>query len=573
MHVLGINAYHGGASACLIRDGQLLAAAEEERFNRQKYWAGFPKLAIRYCLDAAGITAHDLDHIAISRDPGAHLWRKAIWALRNRPNIRYLADRLSNHRQVTRIEQTFQHELGLSEPVPARFHHVEHHRAHMASAFFVSPFSKAAVLSIDGMGDFVSTMWGTGHDHTLQVSDAIHYPHSLGYLYTMVTQWLGFPSYGDEGKTMGLSSYGKPTRVDDLRDLVRVQQDGSFELNLDYFRVNTDGAAMSWREGSPVVGPLFTDAFIRRFGQPRNGGTPIQEQHQNMAASLQLVLEDALTALLNRIHRETGMDAIALAGGVALNSVFNGKIRQATPFRGVFIQPAAGDAGTALGAAYYVYHQLLGHPRTFVMRHAYTGPAYDPTEVAAALRVTGAQHELLESDQVARRAAELIADGKIVGWFQQRMEWGPRALGHRSIVADPRRAEMKDLLNARIKRREPFRPFAPSILEERTGDFFEQSSPDPFMLMVYDVKPEKRAQLAAVTHVDGTGRVQTVNRQHAPEFWQLITEFEGLTGVPVVLNTSFNENEPIVCTPEDALACYFRTHMDALVLGNALLMK
>ena len=573
MFVLGINAYHGGASACILRDGILIAAAEEERFNRVKYWAGFPTLAIKYCLSEAGISAHELDHVAISRDPRANLLRKIAWGIRRRPRIGYVTDRLINQQNVARFDDTFHDALGLHERVRAQFHRVEHHRAHMASAFFVSPFDQAAILSVDGMGDFVSTMWGSGRGNRFQVRDAIHFPHSLGLFYTMVTQWHGFPAYGDEGKTMGLASYGEPVHADALREVVRLQSDGTFELNLDYFVHDKEGTELSWRDGTPTSSALYSHRFVERFGQPRVKGAPITSTHENMAASLQHVLEDALAALLQKLHAQTGLPNVVLAGGVALNGVFNGQIRQRTPFQNIFIQPAAGDAGTALGAAYYVYHQVLGQPRAFVMQHAYTGTHYSNAEIASALRSAGLAYQELDPDRIAQRAADLLVDGNVIGWFQGRMEWGPRALGHRSIVADPRRADMKDILNARIKHREPFRPFAPSILESATSEYFDQSAPDPFMVVVYNVLPDKRDVIPAVTHVDGTGRLQTVNAAHAPEFHRLISAFADRTDVPVVLNTSFNENEPIVCTPLEAVDCFARTKMDALAIGDFLVVK
>lgn len=573
MHILGINAYHGGASACLIRDGVLLAAAEEERFNRTKYWAGFPAQAIRWCLAEAGIDARQLDHVAISRDPRANLLRKILWGMRRRPRIGYVTDRLINQQNVARFDDTFHEALGLRERSAAHFHRVEHHRAHMASAFFVSPFERAAVLSVDGMGDFVSTMWGSGSGNRLHVQNAIHFPHSLGLFYTLVTQWLGFPAYGDEGKTMGLASYGRPVHAEALREVVRVQSDGTFELDLDYFVHDKEGTELSWREGTPTSSALYSRKFIDRFGQPRQKGQPLTSQHEDMAASLQFVLEEALEALLHKLHAATGEENLVLAGGVALNGVFNGQIRQRTPFRNIFIQPAAGDAGTALGAAYFVYHQLLGKPRTFVMQHAYTGTHFADAQIAGALRSAGCAFQELDPERIAQRAADLIVQGKVLGWFQGRMEWGPRALGHRSIVADPRRPDMKDILNARIKQREPFRPFAPSILESDTAQYFDQSAPDPFMVVVYNVLPDKRAVIPAVTHVDGSGRLQTVNAAHAPEFHALISAFKERTGVPVVLNTSFNENEPIVSAPAEAIDCFARTRMDALAIGSFLVEK
>lgn len=573
MYILGINGYHGGASACLIQDGKLIAAVEEERFNRQKYWAGFPVQAIQFCLQSAGITPYDLDHIGISRNPGANLHKKILYALKRRPNFDYLRDRVDNMARVRDVKSAFIQELNLdAASVRSQFHNVEHHRAHMASAFFVSPYENAAVLSVDGMGDFVSTMWGTGKGTQLDVLGAVNFPHSLGYFYTLVTQWLGFPKYGDEGKVMGLAGFGEPKYLDKMRDIVRIQGDGTFELNADYLALN-EGFSMTWDNGSPVLGTMFSKKFVDVFGEPRVPGGDLAQLHMDVTASLQEMLEEAEFALLKLLHKKTGSDTLCLAGGVALNSVFNGKIRTQTPFKEIFIQPAAGDAGTALGAAYFIYHQILGQPRTFVMRDAYTGPQYGNDRVAETLKQYALPYQELEQDILCGETAKLVAQGNIVGWFQGAAEWGPRALGNRSILADPRRGDMKDILNARIKHREKFRPFAPSILLEETSKYFDQDYPDPFMIKVYNIRPERRAEIPAVTHVDGTGRLQTVDRAATPLYWNVISAFYKETGVPTVLNTSFNENEPIVCKPEEAVECFLRTKMDALAIGNFLVKK
>jgi carbamoyltransferase len=574
MYILGINAYHGGASACLIKDGQVVAAAEEERFKRVKYWAGFPVEAIGYCLREAGISAYDLEHIGISRDPGANLYKKVLYVFSRRPSFSLVRDRLANAARVRDPRQALVEALGLdAAALKADFHAVEHHRAHMASAFFVSPFQEAAILSVDGMGDFVSTMWGTGRGNRLEVRGSISFPHSLGNYYTLVTQWLGFPKYGDEGKVMGLAPYGRPVHLDKMRKIVRIQRDGTFELDLDYLAHGAEGATMTWDDGAPTIGTLYTKKFVDDFGPPRQPRSEITEHYENVAASLQAILEEAEFALVNMLQRTTGQKALCMAGGVALNSSFNGKILPGTAFEDIHIHPAAGDAGTALGVCYYIYHQVLGQPRAYVLDHAYTGPRYTNGRIATLLDGHGVRYEDLDDGDLVRRAARLLSEGQVVGWFQGRMEWGPRALGNRSIVADPRRPDMKDILNARIKYREPFRPFAPSILSEAVGDYFDQTYPDPFMIKVYNILPDMRGEIPAVTHVDGTGRLQTVHRETNPLYWQLIKEFEKETGVPVVLNTSFNENEPIVCTPEEAVDCFLRTKMDGLAIGNHLVKK
>ena len=574
MYILGINAYHAGASACLIRDGELIAAVEEERLRRIKYWAGFPSLAIKYCLDEGKITAFDLDHVGISRDPKANLLKKVLFAIAKRPSLNLIKERLSNALQVRNPKTELASCLSLdAASLKAQFHNIEHHRAHLASAFFVSPFRHAAIISVDGMGDFVSTMWGVGQDNQIKVLGEINFPHSLGFLYTAVSQWLGFPKYGDEGKVMGLAPYGQPRYRDEFLKIVKVSPDGGFALNMDYFVHHAKGASMTFDEGDPVIGTMFSDQFVQVFGPPRPPGQKINQHHEDVAASLQAMLEEAEFALVRSLYTQTGQKALCMAGGVAMNSAFNGKILPNTEFEDIYIHPAANDAGTALGVCYYIYHQILKRPRTYIMKEAYTGPAFSDDQVAEVLSKYGLAYEILNEGDLAKAAAQLVADGKILGWFQGRMEWGPRALGNRSILADPRRADMKDILNARIKYREPFRPFAPSILLESVGEYFDQSYPDPFMIKVYNVLLEKRKVIPAVTHVDGTGRLQTVDRASAPTYWTLIHEFYKLTGVPVVLNTSFNENEPIVCTPEQAIECFLRTKMDALAINHFLLKK
>jgi carbamoyltransferase len=574
MYILGINAYHGGASACLIHDGQLIAAVEEERFSRIKYQAGFPVRAIQHVLQAAGITPHELDHIGIGRDPSANLLQKVLYSLGRRPSFNLIRDRLQNTMKVGGLEQVFCELLGLAKgSVRATFHNVEHHRAHMASAFLVSPFTDAAILSVDGSGDFITTMWGTGKDNRINPIADIPFPHSLGNFYTAFTQWLGFPYYGDEGKIMGLAPYGEPTRLEEMRKIVRIQRDGSFELDLDFFQLSGEGASMTWTDGSPQVGTLFSEKLVRTFGPARQPKEELTEEHRNVAASLQHMLEEAEFALVRALQKTTGAKVLCMAGGVALNSAFNGKVLPQTEFEDIFIQPAAGDAGTALGVCYYIYNHVLGHPRSFVMRNSYTGPEFSDHEIASAFQKSGVKYEKLGDEDLARTAAKAVAEGNVVGWFQGKMEWGPRALGHRSIIADPRRDDMKEILNARIKRREPFRPFAPSILEDAVGDYFDQSYPDPFMVKVYNVRPEKIREIPAVTHVDGTGRLQTVSPDNSPTYFRLIDAFREETGIPVVLNTSFNENEPIVCNPEEAIGCFLRTKMDALAIGNHLARK
>jgi len=578
MYILGINAYHGNASAALLCDGRLIAAVEEERFNHVKYAAGFPAAAIRYCLAEAGITLAEVDHVAVPRNPWARLGTKLFYALRM---PRFARERAKVLAQFTGIPEALAQAFDADpQQLRARFHRVEHHQAHLASTFLVSPFERAAVLSADGLGDFTSTMWASGEGPRIHVHGSIAFPHSLGMYYTAVTQYLGFRKFGDEYKVMGMAAYGQPAYLEEFRHIVHSNGELGFRLGLKYFCHHRTGPDMTWREAdkTPELGLLFSEYLERRLGLARAPDEPVEQRHHDLAATMQARLEEVLFDMLQRLHQRTGQKALCLAGGVAFNCVANGKIFDRTPFEQIYVQPAAGDAGLAVGAAFHVYHQVLGRPRSFVMDHAYWGPGYSDEQIRTAVRASriadsGYAITGLPEEELARAAAQHIADGKILGWFQGRAEWGPRALGNRSIVVDPRRAEMKHILNRRIKHREIFRPFAPSILEEATGEYFERNDPSPFMTQAYAVRPEKRNTIPAPTHVDGTGRLQTVSRAANPRYWRLIREFANLTGVPVVLNTSFNDNEPIVCRPEEAMDCFRRTQMDVLVLGNLLITK
>jgi carbamoyltransferase len=577
MNILGINAYHGNASAAIVCDGRLVAAVEEERFNRVKYAAGFPAQAIRYCLREAGLELKDIHHVAVPRNPYARLGTKLLYALRMPSFARERLKVVAKFKGIPEaLAQAFDADpAGLA----AKFHRVEHHQAHLASTFFVSPFERAALLSADGLGDFASTMWGSGEGSRMKIDGAIAFPHSLGLFYSAVTQYLGFLKFGDEYKVMGLAAYGEAEQLEAFRDIVRSNGSG-FRLGLDYFTHHRSGPEMSWAEAdkTPTQGKMFSESMERRLGPKRNPEEPLEQRHCNLASALQARLEEIYLGMLKKLAERTRLKAVCLAGGVAFNCVANGKIFDATGFEQIYVHPAAGDGGLSVGAAYYVWHQILEKPRTFVMDHAYWGPEYTQGEIrrsvdANGLGKNGCAIEELNEDELMQRTATIVADGKILGWFQGRAEWGPRALGNRSIVADPRRAEMKEILNQRIKHREIFRPFAPSILAEKTGEWFEKSHPSPFMTLAYSVRPEKRSKIPAPTHVDGTGRLQTVTREANSRYWSLIKAFDRLTGVPVVLNTSFNDNEPIVCSPAEALDCFQRTKMDALVLGDFLITR
>jgi carbamoyltransferase len=577
--ILGINAFHGDASACLVQDGRMLAAAEEERFRRIKHWAGFPAQAIAWCLADAGVGLGDVDHVAINQDPRAHWLRKAAFTLRQRPDPRLVLDRLRNRRARAGVGALLRDALP-GQPLRAQLHHVEHHAAHLSSAFHVSPFDEACVASIDGFGDFASAAWGVGRGTHIALDARVHFPHSLGIFYQAVTQHIGFPNYGDEYKVMGLAPYGEPAYLEEMRRIVLLQPDGGFRLDLACFRHHREKVEYEWHGGSPAVGALYSDELSRRLGPARRPDEPLEQRHKDIARSAQAMYEEAFFHLLNALHAKHKLPRLALAGGCAMNSVANGKVTLHTPFDEVYVQSAAGDAGGAVGAAYHVWHALGGERRA-MHDHAYWGPHFTDDEIARLLRERSAELQTagcathLDADEshLARSTAEAIARGEVVGWFQGRMEWGPRALGNRSIVGDPRRADMKDILNLKIKRRESFRPFAPSVLREAVAEWFELDGEVPFMMQVYPIRANKRDAIPAVTHVDGTGRLQTVTADANPRYHALIAAFRELTGVPMILNTSFNENEPVVCTPAQALDCFLRTKMDRLVLGSHVVSR
>jgi carbamoyltransferase len=578
MIILGINAYHPNASAAIVVDGKLIAAVEEERFNRVKYAAGLPVEAVRFCLAQAGVALGDVDHVVIPRDPWARAGTKLRFAIRM---PRFALNRTKVMARSAGIKEDLADGLGVSRGTfRAQVHRIEHHRAHLASTFLVSPFDTAVVLSADGLGDFASAMWAVGQGTKVQQLGEVVFPHSLGIYYTALSQYLGFLRFGDEFKVMGLAAYGEPAYLDAFRKIVHTYPTNFFRLNLDYFIHQRQGADMTWKDAgkTPEISPMFSAELEKLLGPARKPSEPVEKRHRDIAASLQVRLEEVLLAHIAGLAKSTGQKNLCLAGGVAFNCVANGKIFDASSFERVYVQPAAGDAGLAVGAAYALYHEVLGNPRSFTMDHAAWGPGFAPQDVTRLIAARNISNGDLKIDELAeetmlQETAKHIAAGKVIGWFQGRAEWGPRALGNRSILADPRRADMKDVLNQRIKHRETFRPFAPSVIEEATGEFFERTDPSPFMTFAYPVRPEQRSVIPAPTHVDGTARLQTVSRRHHPLYWRLIREFGNQTGVPVLLNTSFNENEPIVCRLEEALDCFLRTKMDVLVLGNHILEK
>jgi carbamoyltransferase len=584
--VLGLNAFHGDAAAVAVRDGRVVAAVAEERFTRVKHQAGFPERALAWALEeAAGGDWREVDALAVARLPRANLARKVWHALRHPRSLPRALGRVKNLRAVQGIAERVAWTFGAAAAAP-RLVSVEHHVAHAASAFFVSPFEEAACLTVDGFGDFVSSLSAVGRGTTLEPFQRVCWPHSVGLFYTALTQHLGFPHYGDEYKVMGLAAHGEPRFAGLLEGVLQLRPGGRYALDLRYFRHVTEGIEMSWEAGAPVLGDVFTPALETLLGPRRNPQDPLEQRHKDLAASVQAVYERALFHLVRHVVARTGLRRLCLAGGCAQNSLANGRLYEECGIEALFVQPAAGDDGTALGAALWVAHAEQGRHRAEPMEHAALGPGFSVDEVeralAALLPGVPADGHAHESLQVARvtderalveETARAIAQGEVVGWYQGRGEWGPRALGQRSILADPRRADARELLNVRIKRREPFRPFAPSVLQEALGDWFVDARPDPFMTQVFSVRPDCRARIPAVVHADGTGRVQSVDRRVLPRYAALLDAFREQTGVPMLLNTSFNESEPIVNTPQEALDCFLRTRMDRLVLGNAVVVR
>jgi carbamoyltransferase len=592
--ILGLNAYHGDSAACLFVDGKLVAAAEEERFRRIKHWAGLPTSAINYVLEEGKLSLGEVDHIAINRKPGVNNLRRLGFVLTHVPHPKLMSQKIKNIRRAASIKESLEATYGVElrarfgTGIKAEVHHVEHHLAHLASAFLVSGFNEAACLSIDGFGDFASTAFGVGSGSEVKIGNRVYFPHSLGIFYSALTQYLGFPYYGDEYKVMELSPYGEPNYLEPLREIVRIQPDGSFRLNLKYFRHHIGNVSSSWQDCAPDVGTLYRRALIDLLGPARRPDEPLEQKHKDIARSVQATYEKAFFALLQALHKQNPSDNLALAGGCAMNSVANGKIYRRTPFKKMYSPAAAGDAGGAIGAAAYVHSQLSSDRRPLTSDlsppisdlrppiSAYLGPEATDEELFGLIdwkkkeiADAGCTVTLIsDEEELVKKTASAITDGKVVGWFQGRMEWGPCALGNRSVLADPRNAGIKDILNAKIKRRESFEPFSLSILREEVAEWFETDDDVPFMMKVFQFRAKYRDMVPAVARVDGTGRLQTVHKETNPRYYRLIEHFRDLTGIPLVLNTSFNENDLIVCYPEEALECFLRAEMDVLVLGN-----
>jgi carbamoyltransferase len=579
--ILGINAFHADAAASIVKSGRILGAVEEERFRRIKHWAGFPTESIQWCLNEAGVKIEEVDHIAINTQPKAHRLRRIYYSISSRANPSFLLKRWRNKKERTNLRQQLEYAFPDST-IKAKLHFIDHHHSHLSSAFYPSPFKEASVVSVDGFGDFASGAWGFGSDSKIRIDGYIYFPHSLGAFYTAITQFLGFPNYGDEYKVMGLAPYGSPRYTDQMRKLVKLKDNGTYQLELKYFQHHgKKDLDHQWSHGTPVIGTHWNSHLEELLGPARSQDVPIEQHHMDIARSAQVMYEDAFFNLLDTVYKKDCCLNLCIAGGCGANSVANGKISTRTKFKNVYVQAAAGDAGGALGAALEVWHRLY-NVRSFPMQNAYLGYMSSQDEISSLvtnLDVTKALSDAscsvieLDDNSICEEIAEALTKGLVVGWFEGRMEWGPRALGHRSIIGDPRRADMKDILNLKIKRRESFRPFAPSVLREAVHDWFEIDSDVPFMMQVYSIRKDKRELIPAVTHVDGSGRLQTVTEQDNQRYYQLIRTFYMKTGIPMILNTSFNENEPIVCTAKQALDCFLRTKMDILVIENMVISR
>ncbi len=567
MHILGFNCFAHDAAAAIVRDGEMLGLVEEERFLRKKHVGDFPRHSIRWCCDVAGIEPRDIDHFVYYWNPKLARAERIGHVLRYFPrSLELIRNRWGKETPMKRLRSILREELGVTEK--SKLHFAEHHLCHAASSFLTSPFDEAAIMNIDAAGEWTCTWLGRGKGLDMTCLKTQAFPHSIGLVYGAVTEFLGFRFASGEGKVMGLAPYGDPERfIDEFRKIIRLKDDGEYEVDLSYFAYHYRGRP-NW----------FTEKFFKAFGPARPmDDTGMSQHYMDVSAALQLRTEEVGLHMAKWLRKTTGLNKVCLAGGVCLNSVMNGRILLEGVFDEVIVQPAANDAGTALGGCFWLWNTVMRQPRQYVFEHAYFGPWMEDEDYRKAIKtMVGPDEEVDVStvDDPSKLAAKLLAEGKIVGWFQDRMEMGPRALGNRSILADPRTNEMKDLLNARVKFREGFRPFAPSVLEDKTGEWFNSDYSSPYMILVYDVLEEKRSLVPAITHVDGTGRVQSVSREHNPKFYRLIEEFGRLTGVPMVLNTSFNiRGEPIVHRPEQAVECFLKTGMDALFLGNHVLTK
>jgi carbamoyltransferase len=565
MYILGISCYYHDASAALIKDGHIIAAAEEERFTRKKHDQSFPVNAIQFCLQKAEITPNEISYVAFYEKPILKFERLlmqhiamfpfSFWSFyKAMPN--WIVEKL-------RIPTTIRKKLKFSKhKFKGEILFVEHHMAHAASSYLVSPFKESAILTIDGVGEWTTTAYGFAKENDITLSKKIDFPHSLGLLYSAVTAYLGFKVNNDEYKVMGLAPYGKPVYFEQMRKLIDVKEDGSYALDMSYFTYHYKLKSIS-------------NKFIEEFGPVRKSESQLEQRHKDIAASVQKLTEEVIFQMLNHLHKETKCNNVCLAGGVALNSVANGKITKHTPFKNIFIQPAASDAGTALGAALCVWHTILGNKREYVQTTSYFGPSFTTEEIKHFLDEKKIVYQEYDKEEIPKKTAELINKNNVIGWFQGGMEWGPRALGNRSILSNASHPDMKDILNAKVKHREMFRPFAPVILQEKVHEWFEiDKDEESFMLFVYPFKEEKKKLVPSVVHVDGSGRLQTINKEQNEAYYSVIKEYEKLTGIPILINTSFNiRGEPIVCTPQQAYRCMMGTGIDYLIIDKFIIAR
>ena len=575
MIILGLNIFHGDSSACIIKDGVVLSAVEEERFTRKKHWAGFPLNSINFCLKENNFNFQDIDHICVNQNNFSNILRKLFYVGVNKVNLKYILNKIKK-RKLRNLRNLFEINFQKSG-FKGKYHYIEHHLAHTSSAFYLSPFSESINVSIDGFGDFVSTAWGLGKNFDNSIDNKIYFPHSLGIFYQSLTQFLGFQNYGDEYKVMGLAPYGNNYLKNEFDEIVVPDKSGKFKLNLDYFRHHKSNIEFKWDDGMPIFDQIYDDKIESLFGKKREKSSTLEKKHFDIAYSTQKKYEEIFFNLLDNIYKKTPCENLTISGGCAMNSVANGKIKERTKFKNVFTLSSPGDAGGAIGSALYVHNNLV-RKKIDINDSPYLGPSFSNEYVEKIIEdkiKNKNEFEIIKMSTMEsiKFVAKKISEGNVIGWFQDKMEFGPRALGNRSILCDPRNSNMQATLNLKIKRRESFRPFAPSILLEKVNEWFENPSIVPYMSEVLNIKKDKQKEIPAVTHVDGTGRLQTVTREMNKKYYELILEFSKITNIPIILNTSFNEQEPIVCKPEEALDCFLRTKMDILCIENYLIIR
>lgn len=581
MYIIGLNVYHGDASACLFKDGNLIFAAEEERYTRIKHAAGFPLNAIKNCLDSENITLEQVDFITLNRNPKNRIIQKFLYAIKNPLRIKNFFDRVKNFRNIISLENKISEAFNIDKNIlKKKVINFDHHLSHAASSVLASNYNQTNYLTLDGFGDFLSTTLGKFENNKFKIYHEVKFPHSLGIFYTAITQFLGFKKYGDEYKVMGLASYGEPQYLKEMRQIVSFNREKLFTLNLDYFLHHSKGLEMSWLDGEPKISNIYSNNLIKLLGKERLSNQELTQRHKNIAASAQKIYEEILFKILNLSYEINKSNNICLSGGCAMNSVANGKIITNTNYKNIYINHSPGDSGGSIGSALLKILEKKIDIDVKSINTPYLGNQYLSANISKIIL----KNKILNTDQfiinkydnyqnLTKKVALDISNGKIVGFFSGKMEFGSRALGARSILADPRNVNMRNILNSKIKRRESFRPFAPSIMEEFTKDWFEINDHVPFMSKVYKIKSEKKNLIPAVVHIDNTGRLQTVNKTINDKFYYLINDFYKITNIPIILNTSFNENEPIVCKPEEALDCFLRTNMDILVLENFVLER